>query len=75
MSSTSAAAAGPGHVIGGHAAAEMIDMMQSVILSGTGKAAALDRPAAGKTGTSQDLPRCLVHRLHRRSRDRRLGRQ
>jgi penicillin-binding protein 1A len=45
---------GPGHVIGGHAAAEMIDMMQSVILSGTGKAAALDRPAAGKTGTSQD---------------------
>src|SRR5262249_38125795 len=28
--------------------------MQSVILSGTGKAAALDRPAAGKTGTSQD---------------------
>ena len=45
---------GPGHVIGGHAAAEMIDMMQSVIFSGTGKAAALDRPAAGKTGTSQD---------------------
>ncbi|HEX4570123.1 MAG TPA: penicillin-binding transpeptidase domain-containing protein [Dongiaceae bacterium] len=45
---------GPGHVVGGHAAAEMIDMMQSVILSGTGKAAALDRPAAGKTGTSQD---------------------
>jgi len=45
---------GPGHVIGGHAAAEMIDMMQSVISSGTGKAAALDRPAAGKTGTSQD---------------------
>jgi penicillin-binding protein 1A len=29
-------------------------MMQSVIFSGTGKAAALDRPAAGKTGTSQD---------------------
>lgn len=45
---------GPGRVVGGHAAAEMIDMMQSVILAGTGKAAALDRPAAGKTGTSQD---------------------
>jgi len=45
---------GPGHVIAAHPAAEMIDMMQEVILSGTGRAAALDRPAAGKTGTSQD---------------------
>jgi penicillin-binding protein 1A len=45
---------GPGQVIGGHAASEMLDMMQSVIQSGTGRAAALDRPAAGKTGTSGD---------------------
>jgi penicillin-binding protein 1A len=45
---------GPGQVVGAHAAAEMIDMMQSVVLAGTGRAAALDRPAAGKTGTSQD---------------------
>ncbi|MEZ5648151.1 MAG: hypothetical protein R3E60_04275 [Alphaproteobacteria bacterium] len=29
--------------------------MVGVITSGTGKAAALDRPAAGKTGTSQDF--------------------
>jgi penicillin-binding protein 1A len=45
---------GPGQVIGGHAASEMLDMMQAVIQSGTGRAAALDRPAAGKTGTSGD---------------------
>ncbi len=29
-------------------------MMQAVVLSGTGRAAALDRPVAGKTGTSGD---------------------
>ena len=36
------------------AAAEMNQMLQDVIRRGTGKAARLDRPAAGKTGTSQD---------------------
>ena len=33
---------------------EMVEMMQGVVSHGTGKRAALDRPAAGKTGTSQD---------------------
>ncbi len=45
---------GPGQVVGAHAASEMLDMMQAVVLSGTGRAAALDRPVAGKTGTSGD---------------------
>ena len=36
------------------AIAKMQDMMAEVMRSGTGKAAALDRPAAGKTGTSQN---------------------
>ncbi len=35
-------------------AAEMIQLMQGVIDKGTGRKAALGRPAAGKTGTSQD---------------------
>jgi len=34
--------------------AEMIQMMEGVIARGTGKRAALGRPAAGKTGTSQN---------------------
>ena len=45
---------GPGQVVGAHAASEMLDMMQAVVTSGTGRAAQLDRPVAGKTGTSQD---------------------
>jgi penicillin-binding protein 1A len=32
---------------------EMVEMMQGVVEQGTGRAARLDRPAAGKTGTSQ----------------------
>jgi len=32
----------------------MNEMMQAVISEGTGRKAALDRPAAGKTGTTQD---------------------
>ena len=35
-------------------AAKMIGMMQGVIAGGTGKKADIGRPAAGKTGTSQD---------------------
>jgi penicillin-binding protein 1A len=35
-------------------AAQMNEMLQAVITDGTGKAARLDRPSAGKTGTSQD---------------------
>ena len=35
-------------------AAMMVKMMQGVIEHGTGKRAAIGRPAAGKTGTSQD---------------------
>jgi penicillin-binding protein 1A len=32
----------------------MIDLLSSVVREGTGRAARLDRPAAGKTGTSED---------------------
>lgn len=45
---------GPGRVVQRAPLAVMIDMLSAVISSGTGRAAALDRPAAGKTGTSQD---------------------
>jgi penicillin-binding protein 1A len=41
-------------VIDSRTAAAMDDVMSEVVRSGTGKAAQLDRPAAGKTGTSQD---------------------
>jgi len=34
--------------------ATLVDMMTSVVTSGTGRRAALDRPVAGKTGTSSD---------------------
>ena len=43
-----ATAAMPWHV------AELVSMLGSVIEYGTGRGAKLDRPAAGKTGTSQD---------------------
>jgi penicillin-binding protein 1A len=36
------------------AVATLVDMMTEVIHSGTGRRAALDRPVAGKTGTSSD---------------------
>jgi penicillin-binding protein 1A len=45
---------GPGRVIQRAPLAAMVDMMSAVVTSGTGRAAALDRPAIGKTGTSQD---------------------
>jgi penicillin-binding protein 1A len=46
--------AGPGRVIEPEAAAALNAMLTETIKSGTGRAARLDRPAAGKTGTSQD---------------------
>jgi len=46
--------AGFGKLISDAALVHMQDMMSAVISEGTGKAARLDRPAAGKTGTTQD---------------------
>jgi 1A family penicillin-binding protein len=34
--------------------AQMLDLLSSVVLQGTGRAARIDRPVGGKTGTSQD---------------------
>ncbi len=48
------AGSGPGRVVGAELAGEMNDMLSGVIDHGTGKSAALPRPAAGKTGTTQD---------------------
>jgi penicillin-binding protein 1A len=45
---------GAGTAIAPEHAAALTGMMAAVIEGGTGRAAALDRPAAGKTGTSQD---------------------
>ncbi|MCR6629556.1 MAG: PBP1A family penicillin-binding protein [Magnetospirillum sp.] len=45
---------GFGPVMSQHALAYMHELMQAVITEGTGKAARLDRPAAGKSGTTQD---------------------
>jgi penicillin-binding protein 1A len=45
---------GPGRVLSPEVAAEMNELLSGVIRRGTGRAAALDRPAAGKTGTTQE---------------------
>ncbi len=45
---------GPGRVIAPAYAADMTDMLAEAVASGTGKAARMSRPAAGKTGTSQN---------------------
>jgi penicillin-binding protein 1A len=45
---------GPGRVIDPGIAGTMNQLLSGVIGYGTGKAAKLDRPAAGKTGTTQD---------------------
>ncbi|TXH38716.1 MAG: PBP1A family penicillin-binding protein [Rhodospirillaceae bacterium] len=45
---------GPGRVASGTATNEMLDVMHSVVEWGTGRKAKLDRPAYGKTGTSQN---------------------
>ncbi len=46
---------GPGRVIDPGIAGEMNELLSGVIAHGTGKAAQLDRPVAGKTGTTQDF--------------------
>ncbi|MGB8275021.1 MAG: PBP1A family penicillin-binding protein [Alphaproteobacteria bacterium] len=46
---------GPGRVIAESVVGPMAGMLTRVVTDGTGKAARLDRPAAGKTGTSQDF--------------------
>jgi penicillin-binding protein 1A len=46
---------GPGRVVDPVVYQEMTDMMSEVMLHGTGKSARLDRPSAGKTGTSQNF--------------------
>ncbi|MGE5517692.1 MAG: transglycosylase domain-containing protein [Bacteroidota bacterium] len=45
---------GFGPVMSDRALAHMHELMQAVMTEGTGKAARLDRPAAGKSGTTQD---------------------
>ncbi len=45
---------GPGRVIAPELADMISEMLRGVIAHGTGRAAALPRPAAGKTGTTQD---------------------
>jgi len=46
---------GPGRVIDPEFAGTMNEMLMGVLSHGTGKSAQLDRPAAGKTGTTQDF--------------------
>lgn len=46
---------GPGQVVPPAEVGEINRMLADVLSEGTGKAAALDRPAAGKTGTSQNF--------------------
>jgi penicillin-binding protein 1A len=45
---------GPGQVVSPDMVAMMDTMMEGVVVHGTGKAAVLPRPIAGKTGTTQD---------------------
>lgn len=46
---------GIGQVIAPRDLREMTGMLAGVVQNGTGKAAAIDRPVAGKTGTAQDF--------------------
>lgn len=45
---------GPGLTIDPKLVAEMDDLLRAVVTDGTGRAARLDRPTFGKTGTSED---------------------
>ena len=45
---------GPGRVVQRQPLVAMTDMLQAVVREGPGRAAQLDRPVAGKTGTSED---------------------
>ncbi|HET9149130.1 MAG TPA: PBP1A family penicillin-binding protein [Alphaproteobacteria bacterium] len=45
---------GPGLTIDPKLVAEMDDLLRAVVTGGTGRAARLDRPTFGKTGTSED---------------------
>jgi penicillin-binding protein 1A len=45
---------GLGRIVSPQAVADMTTLMSGVIAHGTGKGAAIGRPAAGKTGTTQD---------------------
>ncbi|HSR73087.1 MAG TPA: PBP1A family penicillin-binding protein [Kiloniellales bacterium] len=49
------AGGGPGRVIASRVVERMTDLMRATVEWGSGKAAKPDRPAAGKTGTSQDF--------------------
>ena len=53
-------------------AAEMTDLLQSAVLTGTGRAAQIGRPVAGKTGTTTLEQGRLVHRLFQRADHRRM---
>ncbi len=46
---------GPGLVVGAHNVDQMTNLMTASVEWGTGKAAQIGRPAAGKTGTSQEF--------------------
>ncbi|MBU6506163.1 MAG: PBP1A family penicillin-binding protein [Alphaproteobacteria bacterium] len=49
------AGSGAPRVIDANVAGEMNELLEGVIQRGTGRAASLDRPDAGKTGTTQDF--------------------
>ena len=46
---------GPGKILNSYTVKTMTEMMEQTIIDGTGKKAKINRPAAGKTGTSQSL--------------------
>ena len=46
---------GPGKILNPYTVKTMTKMMEQTIINGTGKKAKINRPAAGKTGTSQSL--------------------
>ena len=66
----------PEQVIDPDLAAMMARMLAAVVSRGTGRAAAVPgRAVAGKTGTTQDFARCVVHRVVERGDHRGLAGQ